>query len=901
MSFRHLKSLFNPRSIAVIGASARERRMGNVLMRNLLSGQFAGPIMPVNPRRTSVAGVLTYPSIAALPQTPDLAIICTPAPLVPRLVEELGERGARAVMVMANQLDTTLGADGRPIERSILEITRRYEMRLLGGGTLGILVPGLGLNATFSQIAARPGKLGFVSQRDTVGTMVLDWALRKKVGFSHFVSLGDSLDIGFGEVLDFLAADSGTRAILLYIESIQDRRAFMSAARAAARNKPVIAIKAGRSPDNPLMGVSDPLFLEMPNLVSHDDVHDAALRRAGILRVDQLEEMFGAAETVLRARPLRGNRLVVLSNGGGAGLMVEDSLYLAGYSLPALKEQTIERLRRFMSPAWNGRNPLEIRVDSEPACYERLLKILQEERDGDAVLLIHTPNALSSSIDTAQQVIATARETGINLMTCWVGDESVEKERNLFINAGIATFDSPEHAASAFLHMHRHRIASEVLMEVPTSEPEAFKPDAARARAAIQGALAQSRASLTESESKDVLAAYGVPVIQTHLAATPEEAAQIAGRIGLPVALTLMSRDIRRKWDVGGVALNLESTEAVQVAARGMIERAGRAEPPVSVSGFTVQRMVMRGHARQLLIGVSTDRLFGPVIVFGEGGRALEIFRGLAVGLPPLNKPLADDLITRSKAAALLEARGHLPAADRDALALTLTKISQIVVDHPEIHEMDINPVFVDEHGVQALDAHMRLRPATAHEHRLAIQPYPKALEEPSRLRDGRPILLRPIRPEDEPAHYAFLSRLTREDFIYRFFNYIPEFPRREMARLTQIDYDREMAFIATATGPDGKPETLGVSRAVADPDNHTAEFALVIRSDLKRQRLGSILMDKLVRYAREIGIQRLVGEVMGENEPMLGLLKHLGFKLKASEEPGVVRAIFELRPPSEG
>jgi acetyltransferase len=397
----------------------------------------------------------------------------------------------------------------------------------------------------------------------------------------------------------------------------------------------------------------------------------------------------------------------------------------------------------------------------------------------------------------------------------------------------------------------------------------------------IQGALAESRASLTESESKDVLAAYGVPVIQTHLAASPEEAAQIAGRIGLPVALTLMSRDIRRKWDVGGVALNLESTEAVEVAARGMIERAGRAEPPVSVSGFTVQRMVMRGHARQLLIGVSTDRLFGPVIVFGEGGRALEIFRGLAVGLPPLNKPLADDLITRSKAAALLEARGHLPAADRDALALTLTKVSQIVVDHPEIHEMDINPVFVDEHGVQALDAHMRLRPATAHEHRLAIQPYPKALEEPSQLRDGRPILLRPIRPEDEPAHYAFLSRLTREDFIYRFFNYIPEFPRREMARLTQIDYDREMAFIATATGPDGKPETLGVSRAVADPDNHTAEFALVIRSDLKRQRLGSILMDKLVRYAREIGIQRLVGEVMGENEPMLGLLKHLGFKLR--------------------
>ncbi|MCK2125628.1 bifunctional acetate--CoA ligase family protein/GNAT family N-acetyltransferase [Thauera aromatica] len=897
MSFRHLQSLFNPRSIAVIGATVRHRRMGNVLMRNLLAGTFAGPIMPVNPKYESVAGVLTYPNVAALPQTPDLAIICTPPKVIPELIEQLGRRGTRAVIVMANQLATTIGADGRPVSAAILEATRRHGIRLLGGSTLGILVPGLGLNATFSQIQVQPGKLAFVSQRDAVGTMVLDWALRKKVGLSYFVSLGDGLDIGFGEVLDFLGSDSDTRAILLYIESIHERRSFMAAARAAARNKPVVAIKAGRSPNNRLLGVSDPLFLDVPNLVSSDDVHDAVLRRAGILRVDHLDEMFGAVETVLRSRPLRGNRLVAVSNGGGAGVMVEDSLYLSGYMMPPLKEQTVTRLRRILSPDWDGQNPIEIKVDSAPSRYEEVLKVLQEEQDGDAVLLMHTPNALSKSMDVAHSVIKTVREIGGNVMTCWVGDESVAEERRLFVDAGIATFDTPEHAASAFLHMFNHRIASEVLTQVPPSEPVEFRPDVARARGVIRAALDAGCTSLSEADSKAILEAYGIPVVQTHLAATPEEAGRIAERIGLPVALTVMSRDIRRKWDVGGIALNLETAEAVEAAAHGMLARVGSTHPDATIGGFTVQRMVLRGHARQLLIGVTTDALFGPLILFGEGGRALEIYRGLGVGLPPLNLPLAHDLIDRTKAAALLDARPHLPAADRDAIALTLTKVSQIVVDLPEIAELDINPLFADEKGVQAIDAHIRLSAEPRQEYRLAIQPYPKALEEKALLRDGREILLRPIRPEDEPAHYDFLSRLTRQDFTYRFFHYIPKFPRREMARLTQIDYDREMAFIASAIDADGKPETLGVARAVADPDNDTAEFALVIRSDIKRQRLATLLMNKLMNYARQRGIRRFIGDVMSENEPMLKLLQFLEFRFVPSGESGIVRAELDLQP----
>jgi len=895
MSFRYLQSLFNPRSIAVIGASSRPRRIGHVVMRNLLAGGFGGYIMPVNPKREAVAGVLTYPNVAALPHAPDLAVICSPPATIPGIIEQLGLRGTRAVIVMAGQLASTLGPDGRPLSVTILETARRFGVRLLGGSTLGVMVPQIGLNATFSQVGVRPGHVGFVSQSDAVGTLVLDWALPKKVGFSHFVSLGDSLDIGFGEALDFLGSDPGTKAILLYIESISERRGFLAAARAAARNKPVVAIKAGRASHNPLLGIADPLFLDVPSLISSDDVHDAVLRRAGILRVENLDELFGAVETVVRSRPMSGGRLVAVSNGGGAGIMAEDILHLGGYTMPDLRATTVDKLRKLL-PEWNGRNPIDIRVDASPKRYEDVLKVLCEERDGDAILLMHTPNALANSLEIAQAAIKTQRAAGGNLLTCWIGDESAAAERQLFVDSGIATFDTPGAAARAFLHMVNHRLAREALMQVPPSHSLDFKPDAAGARAIVQAALAEGRMRLAEPEAKAVLAAYGIPVVQTHVAADADEAAAIAARIGLPVAVTVMSRDIRRKWEVGGVALNLETADAVAAAVRGMAERVRTTRPEATISGFTVQRMVPRGNARQLIVGVATDPLFGPLVVFGEGGRAVEIYRDVAVGLPPLNLPLAQDLIGRTRAAALLSAHHHVPAADREAIALVLTKVSQLVVDLPELVELDINPLFADEHGVVAVDAHIQLSAAPASPQRLAIRPYPEGLEEPATLRNGRPVLFRPIRPEDEPAHYTFLSRMTQQDIIYRFFHFIAVLPRSEMARLTQIDYDREMAFIATAKDDAGQPETLGVVRAVADPDNHAAEFSIIIRSDLKGQGLGSRLVQKIIDYARQRGIQRLTGEVMTENRPMLELAHRFGFSSAPSdEEDGVTRVWLAL------
>jgi len=897
MSFHFLQSLFNPRSIAVIGASARPQRIGNVLMRNLLAGGFGGVIMPVNPMRPAVAGVLTYPSVAALPQTPDLAIICTPAATIPALIEDLGRRGTRAAIIMAGYLSTRLNREGRPLGDVILETAHRHGIRLLGGSTLGILVPNAGVNATFSQIRVEPGKLGFVSQSDAVGTMVLDWALPKKVGFSHFVSLGDALDIGFGEVLDFLASDPDTQAILLYIESIRDRRSFMAAARAAARNKPVVAIKAGRAPHGRTPGSMEPALPDTSRLISNDDVFDAVLRRAGILRVEHLDELFGAVETVMRSRPMSGSRLVAISNGGGGGIMAEDSLYLGGYTLPTLDAQTVARLRQVLPTGWDGRNPIDIRVDASAARYAAALKALGEERAANAILVMHTPNALCSSSEIAEAVITAAQTITCNLLTCWIGDESVATERARFIDAGIPTFSTPGHAARAFLHIDHHRLARELLMQVPPSIASNFTPDVDGARRVIREALNAGRTQLGEAESKAILSCFGVPVVPSHAAADPQQAAQVAQRIGFPVALAVVSCDLRRKWDIGGVALNLETAEAVAAAARGMIERARTKCPEATISGFNLQSMVPRGHARQLLIGVVTDPLFGPLIIFGEGGRAAGLYRGMSVGLPPLNLPLAHDLIGRSRAAASLDAYGGDPAVDRDAIALVLTKVSQLLVDLPEIVELDINPLFADDKGLTAVDAHIRLSAAPVDPHRFAIQPYPKALEEQAVLRDGRPVLFRPIRPEDEAAHYVFLSHLSEQDLVYRFFHYVKHIPRRDMARLTQIDYDREMAFIATVPGENGETETLGVVRIVATPDNHAAEFAIIIRSDMKGQGLGSALLKKIINYSRERGVRIFSGDVLYDNQPMLDLLKTFGFKLGRSEEAGIVRCTLDLQP----
>jgi acetyltransferase len=897
MSVVYLERMFRPRSVAVIGANNRPQRVGGVVMRNLLSGGFEGPIMPVNPRYEAVAGVLTYPDVTSLPRTPDLAILCTPPETVPDLLDELGARGTRAAVVVARGLASARDAGGRSLEDRMLAAAKAHGIRLLGGSTLGLLVPRIGLNASFSRVKALPGDIGFVSQSDAVGTLVLDWAHPRRVGFSHFISLGDASDIGFGEALDYLGSDPDTRAILLYIESLRERRSFMAAARGAARNKPVVAIKAGRRPPG---GAAAPLSADTLSLVDPDDVFEAALRRAGILRVRDIEELFGAVETLARARAGRGERLAVVSNGGGAGVMAADELYSGGLALAPLSPATAARLRPAVPAGWDGQNPIDIQVDAPGSRYAEVLRILIESREFDSILAIHTPSTLASSTEAARAVIETAAHQPVNVLTCWIGGETLAAARKILVDAGLATFDTPADAARAFRFTVAYERAHEALIQTPPSAPVEFRPDPEAARRTIRRVLEEGRDYLRAPERAAVLGAYGIPVVDTHIADTPEQAARVAAAIGFPVELAIRSPDIRRKREVGGVALSLETAAAVEAAARNLISHLTVWRPDARLTGFTVQRMLPRPRARQLFAGMAVDPLFGPVILFGEG-RASERSGDFSVSLPPLNLLLARNLVSRTRVSRLLEASPSRPAADVDAVCLTLMKVSQLAVDQPEIVEMDINPLLADETGVVASGSFMRVARAGAAEDRLAIRPYPEWLEERARLPGGREVVLRPIRPEDEPGHNEFVNRLSPEDSRFRFFHYVRSLPHSELARLTQIDYDREMAFVAVAPGEGGREETLGVVRSVADPDNDTAEFSVVVRSDVKRQGIASLLLRKMLDYARSRGTRALSGDVLADNLAMLELARRHGAAAETSAEEGVVRVVFRLQEPAGG
>lgn len=889
-----LERMFRPRSVAVVGANNRPHRVGNVVMRNLLAGGFEGPIMPVNPRSDAVAGVLTYPDVASLPRTPDLAILCTPPDTIPDLVDELGARGTRAVMVVARGLGTLRGPDGRTLEERTLFTARQHGMRVLGGGTLGILSPHIGLNASFSRVTALPGNLGFVSQSDAVGTLLLDWAHPRRVGFSHFVSLGDAADVGFGEVLDFLGSDPETRAILLYVESLRECRSFMAAARGAARNKPVLAIKAGRRAARG--GEPCAISADTLSLVEPDDVFDAALRRAGIVRVRDIGELFDAVQTLAHARPLSGERLAVVSNGGGVGLIVADELDAGGLRVAALSPAVVSRLRPVMPAGWDGRNPLDILVDAPPDRYAAVLEVLLDSKELDAVLAIHTPSTLASSTDVARAVVRTIAAHGGNVLASFGGGETVAPARQLLVDAGVPLFDTPADAARAFRTIVSHRRSSEALIQIPPSVPVEFRVDRVRARRVVQAALDEGRDFLRIMETVEVLAAYGIPVGEIQVAETPEQAGRVARALGFPVDVAIRSPEIRRKREVGGIARSLASVEAVEEAARSMVARVAEWRPDAHVTGFSVQRVQPRRFARELFVGAAVDPLFGPVILFGEG-RDTELLRDFSVALPPLNLALARELVSRTRVAALLEASPSRPAADVDAIHLTLMKVSQLIVDLPELVEIDVNPLLADERGVVAVGGFMAVGRATGSgADRLAIKPYPEGLEETVTLKDGAEVTLRPVRPEDEPAHSDFISRLSPEDSHFRFFHYVRSMPRSQLARLTQIDYDREMAFVATRRGPDGRAETIGAVRTVADPENEMAELSIVVRSDLKRRGLGTHLLRKAIDYCRGRGTKELAGDVLAGNESMLELARRFaGFSVSDSDQEGIVRISHPL------
>ncbi len=888
MTIRNLEYLFRPRSIAVFGATDRPGSVGATVIRNVLAGGFTGPIYAVNPRHAEVAGRPSFHDVASLPTAPDLAVIATPPAAVPNLIAELGARGTRAAIVLTAGLAQINGPDGRSLSTAMLEASRARLLRILGPNCVGLLVPGLGINASFAHTAALPGRLAFVSQSGGLTTAALDWARSRNIGFSHFISVGEAADIDFGDLLDWLASDRDTDAILLYIESIRSARKFMSAARAAARNKPVLVVKAGRVPDGARAAAS-----HTGALAGADDVFDAAIRRAGMLRIDTVLELFDAVETLARARSIRGDRLAIMTNGGGPGVMATDALMQRGGKLAVLSDATIARLDRALPSTWSHGNPVDIIGDAPVERYVETLAALTADPGIDAVLFMHAPSAIVPAAEIAAACAPHA--TGHPVLSCWLGGALVEPARAAFEAAGIPTYATPEQAVAAMMQLVNYRRNQDALMQTPPSTAPGATVDADTARALIRGALAQQRDLLTEIEAKQVLSAYGIPIVKTVLAKNSVEAAKVAAEIGFPVALKIVSPQVTHKSDVGGVALGLVDADEVRRTAKAMARRVRKRVTGAEITGFSVQAMVRRPQAYETIVGATVDPVFGPVILFGHGGTAVEVIGDRAVALPPLNLALADDLVSRTRIARLLDGYRDRPPSDRHALSQALMQVSQLVSDMPEIVELDINPLLIDEKGVIALDARIRVAHAELSGiARLAIRPYPQELEERIHLGD-REVVLRPIRPEDELQHAAFLAAVDAEDLRLRFFRVVRALVHSQLARLTQIDYDREMAIVATARTVAGGEETLGVVRIVGDPDGTLAEFAILVRSDLQGMGLGAVLMKKIIRYCRGRGMRELTGDVLSRNVRMLALAADLGFRRDISDEPGVVRVRISL------
>lgn len=881
MTLRYLDRLLSPASVAVFGASTRPASVGATVWRNLRAGGFTGPLWPVNPKHAALDGVPAYARAADLPAAPDLAVICTPAATVPGLIAELGAIGTRAAVVVTAGLDAAQ-------KQAMLDAARPHLLRILGPNCIGLLSPALGLNASFAHVDALPGPLAFVSQSGALVTAVLDWARARGIGFSHLISLGEHADVDFGDLLDHLANDGATRAILLYAESITAPRKFMSAARAAGRNKPVIIVKAGRSAHGVKAAAS-----HTGALAGSDTVVDAAIRRAGLLRVDTLADLFIAAQTLARFGDSTSEALTIVTNGGGAGVMAADAAERAGVTLAEPGPGLIATLDRALPAHWSRGNPIDLIGDAPLERYTAALSALLADPAAGALLFVQAPTAIVRSDDVARALLPVVRGARDRVLACWLGDGAVASARALFAQAGIADFETPEDAVRAFALLQTYRRNQALLMQTPAAS-ENPPPDLAAARAPFETALAEGRAWLHEHEAKAVLAACGIPTVPTRaVAPDPEAAVAAAEALGWPVALKIVSPAITHKTDVGGVTLNLADAAALREAATAMLARVRERRPDAQITGFTVQPMARRPRAHELIVGASIDPSFGPVVLCGEGGTAVEVIADTAIGLPPLNRSLARDLVARTRVSRRLAGYRDRPAADLDALHDVLIAVSQMLADLPHLAELDINPLWLDEHGALALDARIRVSPTpVAGPERFAIRPYPTQWV---RRHDwnGRDITVRPVRAEDAAQHREFLEALAPEDLRMRIFYSRRALGPGELARLTQIDYDREIVFVAEEAG-----RTLGVVRAAADPDNVEAEFGIIVRSELKGSGLGRLLMARLVEHARERGTQRLVGLVLRENLAMRRLAAETGFTLDpARGEPGVDCWVLPLAP----
>ncbi len=892
MSTYNLDFFIKPASVALIGASQRANSVGAVVARNLAA--FPGQVFLVNHHRALDVEAGLYPEVNDLPQAPELAVVAVPAAAVPGVITDLGKLGTRAAVVLSAGFgETSAGMAGKTLKAEMLAAAHVTGMRILGPNCIGMLSPHTGLNASFAQALPPPGKLAFLSQSGAVLTTLIDWATTHDIGFSALVSLGEMAEVDVADWLDYLATDTQTDAILLYLESITNARKFMSAARHASRLKPVIVLKSGRSPAAAKAAAS-----HSGALAGGDAVFDAAFRRAGVQRVASLKHMLEAAETLAHAQLLRGEELALLTNGGGMGVLAADQLLSAGGQLAELGDHTLAALDAVLPAAWSRGNPVDIIGDAGPDRYRAALAVLLDAKEVDAVAVMYCPSGMGDASAAAGGVLAEIehRESHKPVMAAWLGPVAGEAARQPFAALGIPNFDSPEALVRGFgQRVNRRRLQAQ-LSETVSAYPLRGKKNREDVRQLIDAKLADGVEWLDEADAKQLLTLAGFEVNQTVRATTPDEARTAALSLPGPYAVKIQSPDLLHKSDVGGVALNVETAQEVARVAAGMIKRLHTRYPDARLAGVSVQSMVKRANAHEVIAGLSLDPVFGPVIVFGAGGVAVEAIEDTALALPPLNLNLARDLVERTRIHRVLAgAGGRLPSVDMASLHALLIRLSELVCEFPEIVDLDLNPVLVSPEGAIAIDARIRVQLAQGNPvDRLAIVPYPHELERPFKLPDGTICILRPIRAEDELPMREGYQKLSPQNRYMRLFSTLKDLPHDQAARATQIDYDREMAFVIAEDKPAGEAALYGGVRLVLDGNRHRGEFAITVIDALAGRGVGRRLMEVIIDYARDIGVRVIEGDVLESNGGMLSLCRDLGFHLSPATH-GVVTTRLEL------
>ncbi|MBF0379996.1 MAG: GNAT family N-acetyltransferase [Magnetococcales bacterium] len=881
MSLSNLEKLFKPRSIAIIGASNRPDSLGAMVMRNLLLSDFHGPVMPVNPRYESVLRVLCYPSVETLPISPDLAILCTPPPTIAPLIEQLGSIGNRMAVVMTVDPDSSEVGEKTSFTEEISKVARISGVRLLGSGSTGIQVPGIGLNASWIHTTAQKGKLAIVSQSGSLVAGVLEWATAKGVGFSHVISVGDSVDVDLADILDSLALEPNVQAVLLYIRSIHDSRRFLSAARAISRIKPVITIKANRRNDGTIIVNADENSQEYS-----DEVFDAAVRRAGMLRVTHTDELFDAVETLANSRPFLGNSLVVLCNGSGPAEVAVDILVAGGSQLHMFDQETSKALSAVYAGSGPPRIPLDIGRDADASRYRAVMDILLKAKGIHGILVMHAPTPMAPGDKVAEVVTELCKKSMRNVMACWLGMplDRLDHLRKIFIQAHVSLFSTPDKAARGFHYLASFQRNQDMMLQSPVYTSRISPAQREENIKEIEKIMSEGCYFMDEEQTAKLLESYEIQSPKTRIANTLEDVVNAAAQVGYPVSLRPCSKSIIAKYFTGHMVTDVSCKEEATNLGQRMLEEFQEHNPGEAFPGFVVQEMVRRPNNLVIMAGIANDSLFGKLIRFGPGGARTHIRKDRAVTLPPLNMSLAKELITRTSIGTILDTQDGRKLANSGRIQQLLVRISELVIDYPQIQVLDMNPILAGPDDCLVIDARIALSDVADNTTCLAIRPYPRELEENIILRDGRNVLVRPVLPEDEVAYKQLILRTSSRDRQLRFCGEMTNLTPELLAQLIHIDYDREMAFMAMTLGPQGEPECLGVVNTATTADNEEAEYSILIRSDLQGQGLGSLLMNKMINYCHSRHTKTIFGLVLSSNDDMLALVEKLGFKIKSLE-----------------